>query len=145
MSQEKTKENLEEIEADFNESVKVFDDGIDNRPSRQKDTQELYKKDERKIERAIERSGEKLKQATSATRSGDDEDEDEDIQTQAKEIAKLDADDQVNHLIKIAERKNPYLALRIAKHLNDNYVLDELHSDLTEDRMRELFINKGFL
>ncbi len=144
MAEEKIKENLAEInEADLNKSAESFGTDI-NSPGVENNTkQELYKKEEQKIEQAIERTGEKLKQGVPTAPT--DDDKGEEVQVQAKEIAKLDANDQVGHLVQIAETKNPYLALRIAKHLNDNYVLDELHSDLTEDKMRELFISKGLL
>ncbi len=144
MAEEKIKENLAEInEADLNNSAESFSADI-NSPGAENDTkQELYKKEEQKVEQAIERTGEKLKQGVPTAQT--DDDKGEEVQVQAKEIAKLDANDQVSHLVQIAETKNPYLALRIAKHLNDNYVLDELHSDLTEDKMRELFISKGLL
>ncbi len=144
MVEEKRKENLGEIsETDLNESVEYFGNGNVGLGIEKQDQQELYKEEERKVEQAIERSGEKLKQGTPIVQT--DDNKKEEVQVQAREIAKLDADDQVNHLLKIAETKNPYLALQIAKHLRDNYVLSELHSDLTEDKMRELFISKGLL
>lgn len=144
MVEENRKENFGEInEADLNKSVEHFGNGSVDSGVEKRNQQELYKKEERKIEQAIERSGEKLKQGASVSQVTD-EGVDE-IQTSAKEVAKLDADDQVNHLLKIAETKNPYLALQIAKHLRDNYVLSELHSDLTEDKMRELFVSRGLL
>ena len=144
MAEEKIKENLTEInEADLNKSAEGFGNGVNSSGAENITKQELYKKEEQRVEQAIEKTGEKLKQGVPTTQT--DEDNGEDVQVQAKEIAKLDANDQVNHLVQIAETKNPYLALRIAKHLNDNYVLDELHSDLTEDKMRELFVKKGLL
>ena len=145
MVEEKRKENLGEIsEADLNKSVEYFGGGSVGSGVEKRDQQELYKEEEKKVEQAIERSGEKLKQGVPTNTTTNDNNIVE-IQSSAKEIAKMDADDQVNHLLKIAETKNPYLALQIAKHLRDNYVLSELHSDLTEDKMRELFISKGLL
>ncbi len=145
MVEEKGKENLGEIsERDLNKSVEYFDSGSVGLRVEKRDQQELYKEEERKIEQAIERSGEKLKQGV-PTNTTTNDDNIVEIQSSAKEIAKMDAGEQINHLLKIAEIKNPYLALQIAKHLRDNYVLSELHSDLTEDRMRELFIKRGLL
>ncbi len=144
MSEEKAKENLAEInEGDLNKSVENFGIGANNSDKERPNKEKLYKTEKQRIEQAIERSGEKLRQGTSATQSINQNQIE--IQTSAKEIAEMDANDQVEHLLQIAQTKDPYLALQIAKHLRDNYVLSELHSDLTEDKMRELFVSKGLL
>jgi hypothetical protein len=109
---------------------------------------ELYKTEEKKAEQAIEQSGEKLKTQTSI--SSDDSDEDQsvdirDIEKNIDEMKKLDVNDQIDHLVQVAVHKDPVLAIGIAKHLNDNYILDELHSDLTEDKIRDILDQKGLL
>lgn len=108
----------------------------------------LYKNEEKKTEQAIEQSGKKLKAHTSS--NSDDSDDDQsvdirDIEKNIDEMKKLDIDEQVEHLVQVAVHKDPVLAIGIAKHLNDNYILDELHSDLTEDKIRDILDQKGLL
>jgi hypothetical protein len=109
---------------------------------------ELYKTEEKKAEQAIEKSGEKLKVQTSSS-SDDDTDEQavdiRDVEKSIDEMKKLDVGEQVEHLVQVAIHKDPVLAIGIAKHLNDNYILDELHSDLTEDKVRDILDKKGLL
>ena len=114
------------------------------------DKQKLYKREKQNVEQGIEQSGEKIKQSSLATgQKRDDEDESQNnnssVDYHAQEIIKLDADDQVEHLVKIATSKSPYLAIEIAKHLQNNYVLAELHSDLTEEKVRDILFEKGLL
>lgn len=109
---------------------------------------ELYKSEEQKVERAIEKSGEKLKTKTptGAGRSDDKQTVDiRDIEKNIDEMKKLNVDEQVDHLIQVAVHKDPILAISIAKHLEDNYILSELHSDLTEDKIRDILDEKGLL
>ena len=109
---------------------------------------EFYKSEEKKAEQAIEKSGEKLRAQTST--SSDDDTDDQlvdicDVEKNIDEMKKLDVDEQVEHLVQVAIHKDPVLAIGIAKHLNDNYILDELHSDLTEDKIRDILDQKGLL
>ena len=109
---------------------------------------ELYKSEEKKTEQAIEKSGEKLKAQTSTSSNNDTDDQSVDIRDVEKnidEMKKLDVGEQVEHLVQVAIHKDPVLAIGIAKHLNDNYILDELHSDLTEDKIRDILDQKGLL
>ena len=109
---------------------------------------DAYKKEERKVEQAIEQSGEKLRTQTSTNSDDSDEDQSVDIRDVEKsidEMKKLDVDEQVEHLVQVAVYKDPILAIGIAKHLNDNYILDKLHSDLTEDKVRDILDQKGLL
>ncbi len=109
---------------------------------------ELYKAEEKKAEQAIEKSGEKLRAQTSTSSNNDTDDQSVDIRDVEKnidEMKKLDVSEQVEHLVQVAIHKDPILAIGIAKHLNDNYILDRLHSDLTEDKIRDILDEKGLL
>lgn len=108
---------------------------------------EIYrKKEEEKAEQAIERSNKKLQQKTATQKDDDSRDNQvvniDDVEKHIDEMKKLDVDDQIGYLMQIATGKDPILAISIAKHLNDNYILDELHSDLTEDKIRKVLIEK---
>ena len=142
MPEEKHPDNLESITGvDLNEVG-----GLSNeeRTSGEQNSnkQELYKKEERKVEQAIERTGEKLQQSGS---KDDDSDEQEEVKYHADEVSKMNADDQVEYLVQVAINKDPYLAIRIAQEVQSNYVLSETYSDLTEDKVRNVLIEKKLL
>ena len=93
-------------------------------------------------EQAAEHAQQKIKQKT-ATSSSDDESREE-IKKQTQEIMNIqDADQQVEKIIELATRKGPYFAIKIAQKLDDNLVLDEVHDELVEDKVRKVLINKG--
>jgi hypothetical protein len=148
MSEERYNDNSGEIrESDLSNSL---DGVLDEENYRENiDKQKLYKTEQKNIEKGIEKSGEKIRQSSSVgSRKGDnggDDQNNDSVDYHAKEIIKLNADDQIRHLMKIATNKNPYLAIEVAKHLQDNYVLAELHSDLTEEKFRSILLEKGFL
>ncbi len=112
---------------------------------------DFYAQKERSVERSVEQSSEKYQPNSSVSDNGvtDDDDEEEvsagSIDQYAKEIVQLDADDQIDRLVQVAITKSPYVAIEVAKHLNDNYVLAGLHSDLNEDRIRDILVRKGFV
>jgi hypothetical protein len=148
MSEERYNDNSGEIrESDLSNSL---DGVLDEENYRENiDKQKLYKTEQKNIEKGIEKSGEKIRQSSSVgSRKGDNggyDQNNDSVDYHAKEIIKLNADDQIRHLMKIATNKNPYLAIEVAKHLQDNYVLAELHSDLTEEKFRSILLEKGFL
>ncbi len=108
--------------------------------------EELYKKEEKKVEQAIEKSGEKLKSHTTTIKNGDEQDVDiRDVEKSINEMKKLDVDDQVDHLVQVAIHQSPVLAISIAKELQNNYILAEVHSDLTEDKIRDILKEKGLM
>ena len=142
MPEEKHPENLESITgADLNETGRLSNE---ERTSGEQDSnkQELYKKEEQKVEQAIERTGEKLQQSSP---TDDDSDEQEEAKYHANEVSKMNADDQVEYLVQVAINKDPYLAIRIAQEIQNNYVLSETYSDLTEDKIRNVLIEKKLL
>jgi hypothetical protein len=147
MPEERYNENGEGVKE--NELDNSLDSVLGEENSRENmDKQELYRTEKENIEKKIEKSGEKIKQSSPVvSKKGDDEDESQSssVDYHAREIIKLNADDQVRHLIKIATNKNPYLAIEVAKHLQNNYVLAELHSDLTEEKIRNILLEKGLL
>ncbi len=56
-----------------------------------------------------------------------------------------DAQEQVDRLIDLAKHENPFLAIKVAKHLDNNYVLDSVHDELLEEKTRKILIEKGLL
>ncbi len=114
------------------------------------DKESLYKSEKENVERQLEKTGERIKQVLTpglrkTKKSKPSRQDSSDVDYHAKKIIKLDADEQVDHLVKVAVNRSPYLAIEIAKHLQNNYVLAELHSDLTEDKVRNILLEKGLL
>ena len=83
--------------------------------------------------------------------SGNDDDDDsgddhEDVKNHAKNISEIkDVEQQVDTLVKLAVQKDPYTAMKVARHLDENYVLDQVHDRLVEDETRQALIKKGLL
>ena len=64
----------------------------------------------------------------------------------AKNIANIeDAEEQIGKLVDLAKHENPFLAIKVAKHLDNNYVLDSVHDELLEEKTRKILIEKGLL
>ena len=76
----------------------------------------------------------------------DDEEKKQQARQHAKEIAGIDdAEIQVDKVIELATSKDPYFAIKVAQHLDDNYLLDQVHDELVEDKVRNVLIEKGLL
>lgn len=68
------------------------------------------------------------------------------IASDAREVAKkTDADSQVQHLVDVAMQKGVIHAVKVAQHLEDNYVLDTLHDRLLADELHDALLQKGLL
>jgi hypothetical protein len=108
----------------------------------------VYKEaEERATEQAVEKSSEHLKPSKIVKKVVKKKRKNNlsEVELRAEEIVKLDVEEQIAHLVKIAEQNGPYLAIDIAKHLADNYVLSNLHSDLTTDKVINTLEQKGLL
>jgi hypothetical protein len=71
---------------------------------------------------------------------------DEDIANDAKEIVsrEMDAESRINNLVGLAEAKGVVHAVSVAKHMQDNYILDEFHDRLA-DELHDALIKKGLI
>jgi hypothetical protein len=58
---------------------------------------------------------------------------------------KTDADAQVQHLVDVAMQKGVVHAVKVAQHLEDNYVLDTLHDKLLANELHDALVQKGLL
>ncbi|EKE15849.1 MAG: hypothetical protein ACD_11C00103G0051 [uncultured bacterium] len=58
---------------------------------------------------------------------------------------KTDAETQINHLVDIASIKGVVHAVKVAKHLQDNYVLDTFHDRLLSDEFHDALVKKGII
>jgi hypothetical protein len=95
-------------------------------------------------EDAIEESRKKLEKAAPAKKNSNASKAE--VSRHAKEIGGLeDADQQIEKLVQLAQSKDPFVAIKVAQHLDDNFVLDQLHDGLLEEKTRKILIEKGLL
>lgn len=68
------------------------------------------------------------------------------VKQDADEVAnKTDAEAQVQHLVDIAINKGIVHAVDVAKHLENNYVLDTFHDKMMADELHDALVKKGML
>lgn len=71
---------------------------------------------------------------------------DEGVKDDAKKtFEKQDAQSQIQHLVDIAETKGVLYAVKVAKHLEDSYVLDMFHDKLLADEFHDALMKKGLI
>lgn len=58
---------------------------------------------------------------------------------------KTDADSQIQRLIDIAMAKGVIHAVKVARHLEDNYVIDMFHDKILADELHDALIKKGII
>ena len=66
----------------------------------------------------------------------------------AKDAAHLntvDPETHVQHLVEIALQKGAVHAVKVARHMDDNYILDLFHDRLLSDQLHETLIQKGIV
>jgi hypothetical protein len=57
----------------------------------------------------------------------------------------IDAQSRINNLVDVAMQKGVLHAVRVAKHLDDNYILDEFHDKLVMDEFHDALVEKGLI
>lgn len=57
----------------------------------------------------------------------------------------IDAESQVNHLIEIAGQKGVVHAVKVAKHMQDNYILDTFHDKMLADELHDALVKNGMI
>lgn len=66
------------------------------------------------------------------------------IDAQATDVAQT-AENKVEKLIQLAMQKGVVHAVKVARHLQDNYALDEFHDRLLADELHDALIKKGLI
>ena len=70
----------------------------------------------------------------------------EEVATDAKiGVQKIDAESQIQHLVDIAQQKGVMHAVRVARHMEDNYVLDAFHDSMLADELHDALMKKGMI
>ncbi len=58
---------------------------------------------------------------------------------------KNNAEGQVSHLLDLAQQKGVVHAVKVARHMEDNYILDTFHDKLLADELHNALIAKGMI
>jgi hypothetical protein len=71
---------------------------------------------------------------------------DEDVSADAETaMREKNAESKVNNLVSLAESKGVAHAVKVARHMQDNYILDEFHDKLLSDELHEFLVKKGLI
>jgi len=57
----------------------------------------------------------------------------------------IDAESKIGNLIKIAENKGIPHAVNVARHIEDNYILDEFHDRMLGEELHNALVAKGMI
>ena len=76
----------------------------------------------------------------------DDEEKEVDVKKDAKVVYEsVDAESQIQNLVDLAVNKDVIHAVKVARHLDDNYVLDMFHDKLLADEFHDALVKKGVI
>jgi hypothetical protein len=79
--------------------------------------------------------------------SKDDDNKSDDVSVDAEKVydAEMDAKGQVQKLVSLAMDKGVVHAVKVARHLEDNYVLDTFHDQLLAEEFHNALLEKGLI
>lgn len=83
-----------------------------------------------------------LTQAKTQSAPQDDKTVNDDAEILSRE---KDVEGKIQGLVNIAETKGVVHAVKVARHLEDNYVLDELHDRLLSEELHNALLKKGLI
>lgn len=68
------------------------------------------------------------------------------VATDAHEgVQKMDAETQVQHLVDLAAQKGVIHTVKVAQHMQDNYILDTFHDRLLGEELHNALVKKGMI
>ena len=68
------------------------------------------------------------------------------VSDDAKEVhEKMDAESQVKHLVEIATHSGVAHAVKVARHMENNYILDSFHDKLLGEELHKALLEKGLI
>ncbi|MEI7621134.1 MAG: hypothetical protein WCJ51_01210 [Candidatus Moraniibacteriota bacterium] len=79
------------------------------------------------------------------TQNDDDTDHGEVSRDAQAGFEKSDAEGQVSHLLDLAQQKGVVHAVKVARHMEDNYILDAFHDKLLAEELHNALVNKGMI
>lgn len=68
------------------------------------------------------------------------------VSDDAKAVSeKMDAESQVKHLVEIATQKGVVHAVKVARHMESNYILDSFHDKMLSEELHKALLEKGLI
>lgn len=58
---------------------------------------------------------------------------------------KMDAETQIQHLVDLAQQKGVMHAVKVARHMEDNFILDTFHDRMLADEFHDALVKKGMI
>ena len=58
---------------------------------------------------------------------------------------KMDAETQIQHLVDLAQQKGVLHAVKVARHMEDNYILDTFHDRMLAEELHNALVEKGMI
>ncbi len=150
MSDEKTS-NLEPIEEGDMSLAKKFGhvEKSDIGTQRESDKESISFDEKKEVAQEIvsaEKDDSYNKILSKIKKKSDDDGDSNSISLDAQSVSeKTDSESQIQHLVDIAINKDVVHAVKVAKHLEDNYVLDMFHDRLLSDELHDALIEKGLI
>jgi hypothetical protein len=138
------KTNLESIEESDLDLERKFKEGVDMAETKVENVVIPEQKAEAK-ENTKEKEqfySQILSKAVAQTMPQDDNTVNDDAEVLSKE---KDVEGKIQGLVSIAENKGVVHAVKVARHLEDNYVLDELHDRLLSEELHNALLQKGLI
>jgi len=140
-------DNLEPIEEkDFNLEGKFVEKIGEGGSNSEKSSEKIYSP-ENKVERKEgqaekDEAYSKILSKVKSSQPADEKTVSDDAKTAMTENT---AEGKVEKLIQLAMQKGVFHAVKVARHLEDNYVLDEFHDRLLEDDLHDALIKNGLI
>jgi len=76
----------------------------------------------------------------------DDKTSQDDVASDAEVGAqKMDAETQIQHLVDIAQQKGVVHAVKVARRMEDNYILDTFHDRMLADELHDALVKMGMI
>lgn len=134
----KEKEDVRGKEDKIEKSGEIVDGGIEIPRISKEKRKEILEGLEGKIEEAPFSKDDNAK--------NDQNDRSQDVEKHAKEVVEIsDPEQQIEKIVQLAISKDPYHAIKVAQHLDNNYILDKVHDELVEEKVIKELIKKGLL
>ena len=79
------------------------------------------------------------------TQTDDKTSQDEVVSDAQMGAQKMDAETQIQHLIDLAQQKGVVHAVKVARHMEDNFILDTFHDRMLVDELHDALVKKGMI
>ncbi len=139
--------NLEPIEEKDLDLENKFKGGQEEKAPKEKAEQPVFKAEKEMLaEKAAEKEDAYAKILARVKQPAAGVPSDEEVKKDAGKVyQKTDAESQIQRLVDIALTKGVVHAVKVARHLEDNYVLDMFHDKLLADELHDALVKKGLI